>query len=233
MNPKIRIQLSIMMFLQFFIWGAWFVTMGTYLNKIGFNDASIGRAYTTTAWAAVLSPVIVGLVADRLFPAQIVMGVLHIVGAALMFAVTRLTDPVQVFWALLAYSLCYMPTLALVNAVSFRQLTSIEREFPSIRVLGTVGWIVAGLIIGAMKVEATSMPMLIAAICSLIMGLYSFTLPNTPPSAKGQKGLFWKDARPGRIAVAERPLLLRVRHLLPSDLHPPHLLLQLHQLILK
>ncbi|MBI5094422.1 MAG: nucleoside permease [Candidatus Hydrogenedentes bacterium] len=192
MNPKIRIQLSIMMFLQFFIWGAWFVTMGTYLNKIGFNDASIGRAYTTTAWAAVFSPLIVGLVADRLFPAQYVMGALHLIGAVILYKVTQITDSVEVFWMLLAYTLCYMPTLALVNAISFRQMTSIEKEFPGIRVLGTLGWIVAGLLIGYMKVEATTTPMLLAAACSLVMGIYSFTLPHTPPVAKGQKVSFAK-----------------------------------------
>jgi nucleoside transporter len=120
------------------------------------------------------------------------MGVLHIIGAGILYYVTRVTDSVQVFWLLLAYTLCYMPTLALVNAISFRQMTSIEKQFPGVRVLGTLGWIIAGLIIGYLKIEATEKPMLYAAACSLVMGIYSFTLPHTPPSAKGQKVSFAK-----------------------------------------
>lgn len=187
MNRKIRIELSIMMFIQFFIWGAWYVTMGTYLGKILFSGADIGKAYSTAAWAAVVSPFFIGMIADRFFPAQIVLGLMHLLGAALMFWASTITTPVLFFWVLLAYALCYMPTLALVNAISFQQMKDPSREFPPIRVLGTLGWIVAGLIVGFMKVEATALPMQIAAGVSLAMGLYSFMLPNTPPKATGKK----------------------------------------------
>ncbi|MCC6489534.1 MAG: nucleoside permease [Candidatus Hydrogenedentes bacterium] len=190
MDPIIRIRLSIMMFLQFIVWGCWYVTMGTYLTSIGFQGTSVGFAYSSTAWGAILAPFLVGMIADRFFPAQIVLGVAHLIGAALMFLVSRTTDQVPFFVLLLAYAITYMPTLALVNAISFHQMTSPEREFPSIRVLGTLGWIVAGLVIGWMGIEATSKPMAFAAACSVVLGLYSFTLPNTPPRSKGKSASF-------------------------------------------
>lgn len=179
-----------MMFLQFIVWGAWYVTMSTYLDAIGFQGGSIGFAYSSTAWGAILAPFLVGMVADRFFPAQIVLGVAHLIGAVLMFLVSRTTDEVPFFVLLLAYAITYMPTLALVNAISFHQMSDPERQFPSIRVLGTLGWIVAGLVIGWMGIEATAKPMQYAAACSVVLGLYSFTLPNTPPRSKGKSASF-------------------------------------------
>lgn len=179
-----------MMFLQFIVWGAWYVTMGTYLTSIGFQGTSVGFAYSSTAWGAILAPFLVGMVADRFFPAQIVLGVSHLIGAALMFLVSRTTDQVPFFVLLLAYAITYMPTLALVNAISFHQMADPERQFPSIRVLGTLGWIVAGLFIGKMGIEATAKPMQLAAACSVVLGIYSFTLPNTPPRSKGKSASF-------------------------------------------
>ena len=194
MNLRIRTELSVMMFLQFFIWGAWFVTMGTYLGKgLGFEGTDIGSAYSTTAWAAIISPFFIGMIADRFFPAQIVLGVMHLLGAVLMYVASTVTTPATFFWVLLAYALCYMPTLALVNAISFDQMTNPEKEFPPIRVLGTLGWIVAGLMIMALgrarltNIEATAIPMRMAAACSLLLGIYSFFLPNTPPKGTGKK----------------------------------------------
>ena len=194
MNLRIRTELSVMMFLQFFIWGAWFVTMGTFLGKgLGFEGTDIGSAYSTTAWAAIVSPFFIGMIADRFFPAQIVLGVMHLLGAVLMYVASTMTTPGTFFWVLLAYALCYMPTLALVNAISFHQMTNPEKEFPPIRVLGTLGWIVAGLMIMALgrarltNIEATAIPMRMAAACSLLLGVYSFFLPNTPPKATGKK----------------------------------------------
>jgi len=188
MNLRIRTELSIMMFLEFFIWGAWCVTLSTYLLTMdGFDKADIGMIYSAGPWAAVLSPLFVGMVADRFFSAQKVLGVLHILGAGLMYYASTITEPMMFFWVLLAYALCYMPTLALVNAVAFNQMDNPEKEFPSIRVLGTAGWIVAGLIISAGKWEATVTPLYMASGCSLLMGLYSFLLPKTPPKGAGQK----------------------------------------------
>ncbi|HSR52617.1 MAG TPA: nucleoside permease [Acidobacteriota bacterium] len=193
MDFTLRVRLSAMMFLEFFIWGAWSVTMGTYLNEIGFQGTEISRAYSTTAWAAILSPFFVGLVADRFFAGQKVMGVLHLLGAALLYYASTVTDPGFFFWVLLGYALCYMPTLALVNAISFYQMKEPEKEFPSVRVLGTIGWIVAGLIIstleggfGLVGIEATATPMRLAAGASALLGLYSFTLPHTPPASAGK-----------------------------------------------
>jgi nucleoside transporter len=190
MTPIVRIQLSIMMFLQFIVWGCWYVTMGTYLTSIGFQGTSVGFAYSSTAWGAILAPFLVGMVADRFFPAQIVLGVAHLIGAVLMYFVSQTTEQGTFFVLLLAYAITYMPTLALVNAIAFHQMKSPEREFPSIRVLGTLGWIVAGLVIGWMGIEATAKPMAFAAACSVVLGLYSFTLPNTPPRSKGKAASF-------------------------------------------
>lgn len=196
MNAGIRIRLSVMMFLEFFVWGAWTVTLGTYLGGgLQFSGVAIGNAYNATAWAAIISPFFVGMVADRFFPAQQVLGVMHLLGAVLLYIVAGITTPVMFVVGLTAYAICYMPTLALCNSVAFAQLEDTEKQFPAIRVLGTIGWIVAGLgisfvlnpIFKDFNVEATNIPLKMAAIASLVMGVYSFFLPNTPPQAKGQK----------------------------------------------
>jgi nucleoside transporter len=185
MNQKTKFQLMIMMFLQFFIWGAWYVTAATYWGEIGFGGADIGNAYSTVSLAAIIAPLFVGMVADRFFEGQKVLGTLHILGGIIMWWVASLTGASEVYWVVLLYSICYMPTIAIANAVSFHQMTDPEREFPPIRVLGTIGWIVAGLMIAGM--EKTVMPMKIAAGASILAGIYCFTLPSTPPKAKGEK----------------------------------------------
>lgn len=192
MNTTTKINLSVMMFLEFLIWGAWFVTMGTYLGKLGFTGGQIGNAYITTAIAAIISPIFVGMIADKFFPAQRLLGVLHLVGAGLMYWVSTITSPGLFFVVLVAYALCYMPTLALANAIAFNQMKDSEKEFPMIRAIGTLGWIAVGLVIGVVKIngdtmEATNIPMLIAAVASLLLGVYSFFLPHTPPKGAGQK----------------------------------------------
>jgi nucleoside transporter len=194
MNMTTRTQLSIMMFLEFFVWGAWVVTMGTYLGQgLNFSGDQIALAYTSTAWAAIISPFFVGMIADRFFQAQNVMAVLHLVGAGLMYYVTTLTDPFVYFIVLLAYAICYMPTLALVNAIAFNQMENSEKEFPTVRVFGTLGWIIAGLLISFVlarfwgEIETTHWPLRMAAGASAVLGIYSFTLPKTPPRAAGEK----------------------------------------------
>jgi nucleoside transporter len=193
MNPKIRTQLSVMMFLEFFVWGVWFVTMGTYLARIGFKGVDIAAAYSTTNWGAFIAPFFVGMIADRFFSAQKVLGVLHLVGAALLYWASTIQQPGPFFWALLGYALLYMPTLALVNAISFHQMKDPGAQFPGIRVLGTIGWIVAGILVGKFlkpwneQIEATAIPMQIGAAASLVLGLYSFSLPSTPPKSAGKK----------------------------------------------
>jgi len=187
MDLKIRLQLSTMMFLQYFAWGAWYVTLGTYLAALDFAGTDIGDAYSAAGWAALVSPFFVGMVADRFFAAQKVLGVLHLLAAVCLIWASTVTDTNTFFYALLLLMLCYMPTLALVNAVSFHQMKDPGEQFPNVRVLGTVGWIAAGWLVGTLDIEATALPMQIAAVASLLTGLYAFTLPHTPPRAVGQK----------------------------------------------
>jgi nucleoside transporter len=177
-----------MMFLQFFIWGAWFVTLSTYLGRgLGFGGTDIGHAYSTMPWGAIAAPFLVGMIADRFFAAQKVLGVLHLAGAVLLWRAAQVTAPSALFWVLLGYALCYNPTLALVNAVAFNQMESPEKQFPAVRVFGTIGWIVAGLIVGSLGFEATATPLRLAAACSAVMGVFSFALPHTPPRSLGRK----------------------------------------------
>jgi nucleoside transporter len=191
MDGKTYWRLSLMMFLQFFVWGAWFVTLGTYLKKIGFSG-EIGYAYLMNNIAAIISPFFVGMIADRFFASQKVMGALHVLGAAILYFTADLTSLGPLIFGLLLYNLTYMPTLALANAVSFRQMHNPGAQFPKVRVWGTIGWIVAGLFITLIQVnfyasvEESSLPMKMAAAASLLLGLYSFTLPHTPPQNVGR-----------------------------------------------
>ncbi len=193
MNFSIYTRLSIMMFLEFFVWGSWFVTIGSYLGNIGFNGANIGSAYLMNNLAAIISPFFIGMVADRFFSSEKVMGVLHLVGVVVMYYTTTVTETAAVIGMLLLYNACYMPTLALVNNISFQQMNHPDKEFPKIRVWGTLGWITAGLAISFMlapvfeNVEMASVPLKMAAIFSVFLGLYSFTLPGTPPKNVGEE----------------------------------------------
>lgn len=193
LNMKLatRVQLSVMMFLEFFIWGGWFVTMGTYLSKtLQATDIQNGLAYGTQSLGAIIAPFIIGLIADRFFPAQKILGVLHLAGAALLYYVSTVDNFSDFYAPLLGYMILYMPTLALVNSVSFKQLTNPEKEFSSIRVWGTIGWIVAGLIIGWLAWEQKGSlvnTFRLTAALSAVLGVFSFTLPNTPPAAAGSK----------------------------------------------
>jgi nucleoside transporter len=194
MKLAVGARLSVMMFLQFALWGSWFVTMGTYLLAIGFTGAQNGAAYSTMNWGAILAPVIAGAFADRFFQAQKVLGVLHLAGAALLWWISSITDPGTFFWAMMAYAVCYMPTLGLANAVSFHQMSDPGRQFGYIRAFGTFGWIVAGIGVGLVakqmlgySIEPTNLPLKIGAVISLVLAVYAFTLPATPPAAAGRK----------------------------------------------
>ena len=184
MSTAVWIKLATLMFLQYFVWGAWYVTMGTWLGQtLGFTGAETGLAFGTTAVAAMVSPFFVGLVADRFLATQRILAALHLIGGVILFVASRQTRFGPFYIVLLAYALCYMPTLALSNSLSFRQMKDPGSEFPGIRVLGTIGWIVAGLVIGTLQLEATAVPMQIAAAGSVLLGLFCVALPNTPPQA--------------------------------------------------
>jgi nucleoside transporter len=188
LSPAVRVKLSAMMFLQFFVWGAYFVTMGTYLLQgLRFTGTETAMAYSTMPWGAIVAPFVIGMIADRFFAAEKLLGVLHLVGAGLLYWVSTVTTPGAFFWVLLLYALCYNPTLALVNAIAFNQMASPEKQFPAVRLFGTIGWIVAGLIVGWLKVEPTATPLLIATGASLVFGVFAFLLPHTPPKSLGRR----------------------------------------------
>ena len=185
---KIKIQLSFMMFLEFFIWGGWFVTMGTFLSQ-SFNasGSQLAQAYETQSIGAIIAPFIIGLIADRYFSAQKILGFLHILGAMILYLAGTSEDFISFYPFVLIYMILYMPTLALVNSVAFRQMKDPSKEFPPIRVFGTVGWIVAGLTIGYLGWESQKLlsnTFYLTASASAILGVFSFTLPDTPPSAE-------------------------------------------------
>lgn len=182
-----RAKLSVMMFLEYFVYGAWYVTAGTYLTEtLKFSGSRVGLAYGSMGIAAMISPFFVGMIADRFFSSERVMAILLISGAALLYYVSTITVFVPFYVLLIIYALTFMPTLALANSICFDHIENPARDFPKIRVLGTIGWIVAGLLVSWMGIESTAIPMRVAAGASLLFGLFSLTLPHTPPHAAGQ-----------------------------------------------
>lgn len=190
MNSILKTKLSFMMFLEFFIWGAWFVTLGTYLSTLNATGLETANVFSTQSWGAIIAPFIIGMIADRYFNAERILGVLHLIGAFLMYQLYK-SESISTFYPyVLGYMILFMPTLSLVNSVSFRQMKNPEKEFSPIRMFGTIGWIVAGLSISyVFKWDSEANiaqgmlrnTFLVASIASLILGLFSFALPKTPP----------------------------------------------------
>ena len=197
MNTTNRIKLSTMMFLEFFIWGAWFVTLGTFLDSnLSASGVEKGAIFSTQSWGAIIAPFIIGLIADRYFNAERILGILHLVGAFLMYQMYQSNEVGSFYIYVLSYMVLYMPTLALVNSVAFNQMKDPEKEFANIRVWGTIGWILAGLAISFVfhwdSTENIAQGMLkntflLAGIAALVLGLLSFTLPATPPKVSDEK----------------------------------------------
>jgi len=210
----LKSRLSLMMFLQFFIWGVWYVPMYPFLDSLGVDATKIGFAYSATGLAAIVSPIFIGMIADKFFPSQIVLGVMHLLGGFFLFMASKATDWSSFLPYLLAHLFCYMPTLALVNSVLFQSVKDPQKDAPAIRTFGTIGWIVSGIVIGSsflvgaeeslkfqipgflggpdapedsIGLGLTNLPLLIGAGASMLLGLFSFFLPNTPPQMKGQR----------------------------------------------
>ena len=193
-----------MMFLQFFVWGGWFVTLGTFLgNNLNATGGQIAMAFSTQSWGAIIAPVFIGLIADRYFNAEKILGILHLLGSGLLLLMSQTNDFSVFYLYVFSYMLLYMPTLALVNSVSFNQMNDTASEFPLIRTFGTIGWIISGVVISyvfswdtqnSITSGALSNTFKMVALGSLILGAFSFILPKTPPYGNDQKSFSLKSA---------------------------------------
>jgi nucleoside transporter len=188
MNLQVKIRLGLMMFLNYVIWGTWYVTIGTWLSTTRhFTGQQVGLVSGTTAVGAIVAPFFVGLIADKLFATEKLLATLHFVGGLLLFAASRQQSFPAIYSLMLLHCLCYMPTLALTNSLSFRLIRDPRNEFGPIRVMGTIGWIFIGLVVGKLGLEATPTPLMLGAAASMLMAVYSLTLPHTPPLARGER----------------------------------------------
>ncbi|MCU1225140.1 MAG: transporter [Edaphobacter sp.] len=188
MNLQVKIRLGLMMFLNYVIWGTWYVTIGTWLSTTRhFTGQQVGLVSGTTAVGAIVAPFFVGLIADKLFATEKLLATLHFVGGLLLFAASRQQSFPAIYSLMLLHCLCYMPTLALTNSLSFRLIRDPRNEFGPIRVMGTIGWIVIGLVVGKLGLEASPTPLMLGAAASMLMAVYSLTLPHTPPLARGER----------------------------------------------
>lgn len=208
MDSWLRTRLSLMMFLQYAVWGAWAVSMGAYCSvTLKFSGLQIGGIYSTTAIAAMISPLVMGVLADRLFATQHLIGTLHLLGGGLLFYASTVSDFTTLFVVMLVYALCYMPTLALTNSISFANIADPEKQFPGIRVFGTWGWIIVGWVVGFVLNATTNVPLQLAAGLSVVLGLFSFVLPHTPP--RGDAALDTdRPAGPGILSLLSDPSFL-------------------------
>lgn len=213
MKNLVMPRLAAMMFVQYFVWGAWYVSAPLFLGKIGFQGTDIGWTYAVGPIAGIISPFFVGMIADRFFSTEKILGVLHLAGAGLMYLATVFMNgsnpsPSFINWILLAYMLCYFPTLALTNSISMHNLTNSEKQFPLIRVFGTIGWIVPGFVISKLKWDSLVEPFQMSAVASVVLALYCFTLPHTPPASAGKKASFREILGLDALVLLKRPSFL-------------------------
>jgi len=193
----VTIRLSIMMFLQFFLWGSWYVTGPVFLGKVGFGAYDFGWMYSVGPIAGILSPFFVGLFADRFFATERILGVLHLIGGAMMLIAAMMlqadeVNPNLINIMFFFHMLCYFPTLALSNSLAMHNITDSEKQFPLIRVFGTLGWIAAGFAVSLMKWDADVNMFYMAGVFAIVLGGYSFSLPHTPPQSAGEPLTVWQ-----------------------------------------
>ncbi len=190
MKNVVKIQLMFMMFLIFFTWGSWYGQMSKYmLTTLGATGDQVGNAYTAFSIATILSAFLVGLIADRYFAAQRVMATINILGAIILFFLIQVTDPDVFFWYILAYTITFTPNLALSTSIAMRQMTNPEKDFPSIRVMGTVAWIAISLLIGNLNWGDSVKIFQVSMVTSVILGVFALTLPHTPPTQTGKSSI--------------------------------------------
>ena len=182
MIKNLYFRLSVLQFLQFLIWGSWFVTAGTYLqHTLGFSGRQVGMVYATTAIAATVSPFLVGVLADRFFSIEKLLSLLHLMGGSLLLLLSFQTTFAWFYPIVLIYVLCFLPTFSLSNAMCFHHVSDVKRDFPRVRVWGTVAWVLIGIVIGWLQIEDQAIPFQIAATGSFLQAMYCLTLPKTPP----------------------------------------------------
>jgi len=188
-GSAIGARLSVMMFLQFFVWGAWAVSVGPFMSANNMAATTVGNVYSVGPIAAIISPFFLGMVADRFFATERVLGAMHVLGGLVMLSVPAVAKSESIFvGTLLVYMLFYMPTLGLTNTLAFHNMSNQEKQFPLIRVFGTIGWIVANLVVSSLlHADRSTMQFYVAGAASILLGFYSFTLPHTPPPAKGKR----------------------------------------------
>lgn len=182
MKNSTRFQLMAMMFLLYFVWGAWYGQMSKYMfTELGATGVQVGNAYAAFSIAMIIAPFFVGMIADRYFAAQKVLGILNLVGAGILYVLSEVKDPDTFFWVILAYCITFAPAMSLTTSIAMQQVTNSEKDFPAIRVMGTVAWIAVTNIIGYYEIGGTALIFKISMFTAAFLGVYSFFLPDTPP----------------------------------------------------
>lgn len=206
MPSKIKLQLSVFMFLQYFVWGCWYVSMGAYLtNVLKFSGGEVGLAYGAFAVGAMISPFFVGLIADRYFASEKLLGVLGVAGGVLLFLLPNMSSFWLFYALLITYCATYVPMLALGNSLSLHQLPNAKKDFPQIKVFSAVGWVAAGILITALRAEQVALQFYVAGAVSIALGLYALTLPHTPPKKVGKHVPLWEVLGLDALAMLKKP----------------------------